>query len=122
MHPVFCYSFSLCCESIINILMQDIFLVTGPTGKSVLDFWNFIHYAGAGFRWCTTACSVENPTFCNDGIIKSSCIPGRLLIFNYEARSNTVYKEGVVCSEHSCLLNLYCKLLLSLLGAPFASY
>lgn len=70
----------------------------GPIGKSVFTFWNSIHNVGAGFRWCAISCTVENPTSCNDGIAKSSSFFRRLFVFNYEARTLTFYKEGLVCS------------------------
>lgn len=84
----------------------------GPTGKSILAFWNLIYNVGSGFRWCSSSCSVKNPTSCNDGITKFSCFFEWLFLFNYEARSITFYKEGVVRSKHGCLFDFYGKFLL----------
>lgn len=81
----------------------------GPTWKSVFTFWNFIHHVGAGFRWRTIPCAIEDSTSCNDGIVKSSFIFERIFLFDNEARTITFYKEGLIYSEYSRLFNLHSK-------------
>ncbi|EXC05730.1 hypothetical protein L484_011311 [Morus notabilis] len=85
----------------------------GPTWKSVFTYWNFIHHVGAGFRWRTIPCAIENSTSCNDGIVKSSFIFERIFLFDNEARTITFYKEGLIYSEYSRLFNLHSKPLFS---------
>lgn len=72
-------------------------ILVGSIGKSVTTLWNSIHTVWAWYWWYTTTCSVENPIIFNHRVAWTSCFVKWLFIFNYEARTITVDKEGLVC-------------------------